>query len=353
VGQLKIKLIIIISYLFLIQSSGMSENPDNTLRFGLSAGRVDVSGYYRDRISKGYAADIFVNYTFFNNRLLLLESNLSYADLSLKESRTSKFNYYSFSLGPVLYYSDWRYLKPYSGISASINYFELTAIKTSRNEHAVKPGAVIKAGTYIPVYNKISINLGVKYSVNEISGKAFGTINCFAGALYAFEILSKEKTEQTVRQLETDEYYESGLKCFNAGDGMEAKEYFKKVILYSNNYKDVKNYLEIINSNEEKYSRALNSISENNLYEALPLLIDSEKYIIDARKKLNEIRQKLILLNEDKNNADKGIEAYNNNDYEKCIFYMKRAHLINPDNETAGIYLPRAIQRKNALQKIE
>jgi hypothetical protein len=347
----RIIFLFIILFGFFINSYGESDSVGNVLRFGLFGGRTDVNGYYDNKISSGITAGIFVNYSFFNNRSLLLESELAYTDLSLSESSSSEFNYYSFSLGPVLYFPVWRHIKPYAGLSAGINYFKLTAIKTKQNDSTLKPGAAVKAGLYIPAYKNFSVNLGMKYAASELSGKTFSSINYFAGAFYSYDFFPREKAERTAMLVEIDEYYESGLSYFKQGDGISAKKYFAKVMKNDNNYKDVKNYNEIISSNEGKYSKAVKLISENNLYDALPLLIDSEKYLINAREKLKDTR--LLLSKEEKSLVDLGVEAYNHNDYEKCIFYMKRVQLINPDNESAGIYLPRALQRYNALQKIE
>jgi hypothetical protein len=340
-----------IIFVFTVNLFGEPSDEKNIFRFGIISGRTDVTGYYDDEINSGITAGIFVNYSFLNNRFILLESELIYTDLSLSESTSSVFNFYSFSLGPVLYFPEWRYIKPYAGFFAGINYFTLTAVRTNQNEIAIKPSAAVKAGLYIPAYKNFSVNLGIKYAVNELSGKAFRNMSFFAGVLYSYEFFPKEKAERTAMQVEIDEYYESGLRYFKHGDGIKAREYFSKVMLQDNNYKDVKNYYEIITSNIEKYTKAIELISEKNVFDALPLLIDSEKYLLSASEKLKEMR--LFLENEEKSLVDLGVAAYNRNDYEKCIFYMKRVQLINPENDSVGIYLPRAVQRFNALRKIE
>jgi hypothetical protein len=324
---------------------------EDSIVFGLMGGKTDIQGFYKDQLSNGYNFGIFINYSFFKNRYLLFESDLTYTELSLKESTLSKLSFYSFGVGPVMYIPAWSHFKPYAGISANLNYFELTAVETHKKERTVKIGAAAKAGFYIPVFNNFSTNFGIKYSINELSGKTFQNITYSAGVSYSYNFITKEKAESNFKQIEIDEYYESGLKHFKIGDGAKAKEYFKKVISYDNHYKDVENYLKTITINEENYDKAEKLISENKPFEALPLLVDAEKYLIRAFEKLREIRQ--LLFKEENDLVKNGIDAYNKEDYERCIYYMKRVQLINPGNESVNLYLPRAIKRYDALKKIE
>ena len=94
-----------------------------------------------------------------------------------------------------------------------------------------------------------------------------------------------------------------------------------------------------------------NGFDENKVFKALELLIDSEKYLIQASDKLNYLRSRLK--KEEKELENLGIKAYLEEDYKSCIFYMKRVQLINPENESVKIYLPRAIMRYDALEKFK
>jgi hypothetical protein len=323
----------------------------DSLTIGAFGGKTDVQGYYKDKLSDGYSFGLFFDYSIFNNNYLYLETDLSYTELSLENNSLSKLTFYSLGLGPVICVPVLRYIKPYAGLLATINYLDLNAVSTRKTERTVKAGLAAKAGLFIPVYKDISFNLGLKYSVNELSGEAFRNTTYFGGISYSYNFISGEKAEKSIKQIEIDDYYESGIKYFKTGDGIKSKEYFNKVISYDKDYKDVKNYLEIIIINEDKFDKAEKFASENRLFEALPLLIDAEKYLLSANKKLNEVRAQL---REEENILVKnGIEAYNKEDYERCIFFMKRVQLINPENESAKIYLPRAVIRYNALRKLE
>jgi hypothetical protein len=329
------------------------ETDDNgySLIFGITGGRTDVQGYYKDKLSSGYNFSIFFDYPFFNNRFLYLDSDLSYTKLSLKGTSLSSLSNYSFGIGPVIHIPVSIRFKPYAGIMANVNYLELTAVNTHKEEKTFKIGGAAKAGFTIQQFKNFAVNFGAKYSLNELSGKDFQNITYYAGISYIYSYIPSENAEKNVKQIEIDEYYESGLKHFNIGDGLKAREYFKRVILYNSHYKEVENYLGIIKINEDNYNKALELIAGNKLFEALPLLVDSEKYLVSAFEKLREIRR--LLSKEENGLVKNGVEAYNKEDYEKCIYYMKRVQQINPLNESANLYLPRALKRYDALKKIE
>jgi hypothetical protein len=346
----------LLSYLILIilfagKLSGESEINGNSLILGITGGRTDVLGYYKDKLSSGYNFGIFFDYPFFNSRFLYLDRDLSYTKLSLKGTSLSSLSNYSFGLGPVIHIPVSTRLKPYAGIMANVNYLELTAVKTHKEEKTFKIGAAAKAGFTVQQYKNFAVNFGAKYSFNELSGKDSQNITYYAGISYFYSFIPPEKAEENVKQIEINEYYESGLKHFNMGDGLKAREYFNKVTLFDSHYKEVENYLEIIRINEVNYNKSLDLIAGYKLFEALPLLIDSEKYLVSAFEKLREIRR--LLSKEENELVKNGIEAYNKEDYEKCIFYMKRVQQINPLNDTANLYLPRALKRYDALKKTE
>jgi hypothetical protein len=330
---------------------GQSGSIEDSVILGITGGKTDVQGYYKDKLASGYNFGIFIDYPFFNNRNLSLESDLSYTELSLKKSALSKLDFYRFGLGPVLYIPDRMGFSLFTGLSANINYLELSTVETRNKEKTIKTGAAAKAGLNIPVFQNFSANIGIKYSINELSGKAFQYVTYFGGISYSYNFVTREKAERNIKQIEIDEYYESGLKHFKIGDGLKAKEYFNKVISKDSHYKDVENYLKIIKINEENFDKAVKLILENKPFEALPLLVESEKYLIEAFEKLRKIR--LLLLKEENDLVKKGIDSYNKDDYESCIFFMKRVQLINPGNESVNLYLPRAIKRYDALKKIE
>ncbi|MCS6983693.1 MAG: hypothetical protein NZM25_01025 [Leptospiraceae bacterium] len=48
-----------------------------------------------------------------------------------------------------------------------------------------------------------------------------------------------------------------------------------------------------------------------------------------------------------------GIAAYERSDFEQCISFMEKVLLIDPENSEAQIYLPRAQNRKRALERLK
>lgn len=348
VRKIYIGLIILLG--FSINSYSESEISGKKVLFGPVIGRTTSHGYYNDQLNSGYSFGIFVNYSFFNNPYLLFEGNFLYTELSLENSSKSEFSVYTAGAGPVILIP-FRYIQPYMGFFATFNYFNLNTVVTGRDEKTYKAGAAVKAGMNFPVYKNFCANIGVRYSINELSGEVYHASTFYAGITYSLNFFTREKVQSITRQIEIDEYYETGLTYFQKGDGVKAKEYFETVLEYDKSYKNAEHYIEIIRTSELNYDKALRLISEDKLFEALPLLVDTEKYLIKASLKLTEIREQIV--GEEKKLENLGIQAYDHEEYEKCIYYMKRVQLINPDNESIKIYLPRAIQRYNALKKFE
>ena len=342
---------LIVLILFYGKLSAFSGVIEDSVIFGINAGKTDIHGYYKDQLSSGYNVGFFVDYPFVLKRILYLESDFSYTKLFLDNTSLSNLTNYSLGFGPVIHILIGTRFKPYIGLSGTANYLELTAAETHKNERTFKIGAAAKAGFTVQQYKNFSINLGVKYSINELSDKAYQNVTYFAGATYSYYFINKEKAENNIRQLEIDDYYESGVKLFKIGDGLKAKDYFNKVISYDSNYKDVENYLAIISTSERNYKNAEKLISGKKYFEALPLLIDTEKYLISAFEMLRELR--MLLAKEENELVKRGIDAYNKGDYEGCIYFLKREEMINPANESVNLYLPRAIKRYNALKKLE
>ncbi|MBN2039042.1 MAG: hypothetical protein JW864_03310 [Spirochaetes bacterium] len=333
-----------------LNSYSKSEMSGKKVLFGPFIGGSTTNGYYEDELGSGYNFGIFINYSLFNNSRLLFEGNFSYTELSLEKSTASEFSVYSLGAGPVLFIP-FSYVQPYFGLFANINYLKLTTVLTKEKEKTLKAGASVKAGLNIPFYEKISANLGVKYSVNELSGELYQETAVYAGVTYSVNFFTVERVQSITRQIEIDEYYEKGFDYFKKGDGLKAKDYFNLVMEYDKSYKDVEHYMGIIRASEENYNKALKFIAGENFFEALPLLVDTEKYLLKASLRLMEVRKQIAA--EEKKLETLGIQAYDREDYEQCIFYMKKVQLINPENESVKIYLPRAIQRYNALKKFE
>ncbi|MCB1145301.1 MAG: hypothetical protein KDK38_00745 [Leptospiraceae bacterium] len=100
---------------------------------------------------------------------------------------------------------------------------------------------------------------------------------------------------------------------------------------------------------QQNLINAREQIEAGREYRALSILntIDS---IEEAQKEAQELRAKLS--SQIEYLLKSGIAAYQKADYDVCIQNMEKILLIEPGHETATIYLPRAVNRRNALKKL-
>lgn len=72
--------------------------------------------------------------------------------------------------------------------------------------------------------------------------------------------------------------------------------------------------------------------------------------IPEAMQELKSIRESLQ--SQISSYLNQGISAYDRSDFDTCIAYMEKVLLIDPENPEALIYLPRAQNRRKAMQKL-
>lgn len=215
-----------------------------------------------------------------------------------------------------------RYLQIEAGLLADGRYLEQRTGLTNTRQWTLKPAMLVKAGVVIPFSWGIMIRGGVEYTLHELSGKLFSGLSYTAGVSFGYA-----QYRETVKNRETRR------------DRDKTAE-------------------EVTTQNREKlmrartdYQQGLALVRQGNPYEAIPLLDAAAPLLPEAQKELDrvrgELRRELPLLEQ------RGIEAYEGREYEKCIAIMKRIRLIDPENRTAALYLPRATKRFEALQRLK
>lgn len=351
---MKQKLIYILIFFFISTANGFSETSyeRNSLMLGVQAGGKGVHGYYGKHLENAFHAGIYGIYPFtFLNRYLLGELNLTYTSYALANSKTSEIESANLSIGQMFYYPVFKYLHPCVDMKMGVNYLYLTTEKTNVSKTTFKPAFSAGAGFFIPVIDTIKIRVTTEYTVFELSNELFMETTIGAGLSYVFKFYDEEEITKIRKTLEHDEQYDRALELFRNGDGMKARKIFKKISDYNDDFKDSRNYLEIINNNEKKYKEALELLEEKKYIEALPVLMETEKYFIEAREKLAETRK--ILSKELKKMEERAITAYDKKEYEECIVILKKIQQIDPDNKTFNLYYPKAVKRYRAIKIFE
>lgn len=353
------KNLIIIITILILTGNAIAETPDNYnfVIVGVQTGIKDIHGYYKNQLDESYFFEVYsffplpFLYNNFINRYFLGDVNLTYSTYTLSESKSSDLIASSFKAGPVLFFPAFKYFQPFLGINAGFEYLYLTTSVTGISERTYKPSFTAKAGFMVPFKSNFMIRAASEYKMFELSGEIFQEIIYGVSLAYNFKFYDEKEITSIRNAIEYDSLYDKGIEYYKKGDGQRAKINFQKISEDDKSFRDVNNYLEIIKNNEDKYNTALKLIKEKKLSEAMPILIETEKYFIEAKESLAEIRK--FLMKEIKGLEEKAVKAYDGKEYIECINILNKLQMIDPENETYKLYYSKAIKRYKAIKLLE
>lgn len=344
--------------LIIITNNTASGLPQDIGGISLSAGKTYTGGYYSDYFQDGWN---FVLGTIFQfpavYEYLFGEAGFLFDQRSMKESPDSYLRIYAIQAGAGLFMPLWRYVIAYGGIDFQESYIIFHADIFEREETSFKPGAVLKAGVFIPLDRNISLRAGITHLITEISEKRLHTTLFFVSGIFRYPAhlwsignTQKRNTELLPKE-NPDVLYKKAMEIATAGEIEKAESSFKRVLEINPDHNDAKEMLKKIDSAKESYRKASELIKESKYFDAIAPLEKSIPYVKSASAELNLARAKL--LGEVPALERHGIEAYEKKEYDRCIAIMNRIKTIDPDNATAAMYLPRAIRKKEAIERLK
>ncbi len=324
----------------------------------LSMGRNTTAGFYSDYYNDGWFFSFGILYQLpILHENLFSEIDFYFDQRAIKDSTDSHLRTYGFRAGTGFFWPFWRYAIPYFGLYFQESYLQLYADTLDRTESSFKPGFALKAGVLIPVHSAVLLRPGFEYSYTEISDKSLYSIILTFSAVFhipqnAWKWESSDKTTPSLLHRENpDELFQIGNVQAEAGEAETAERTLRKVLKINPGHQDAKLLLEKIDNAKKNHIKASALIAENKYFEAIEPLEKSIPYIKTAGSDLNIARAKL--LGEIPGLERIGIEAYEKKEYARCITIMNRIKTIDPNNATVVLYLPRAIRRKEAIDRLK
>ena len=353
VASVWVILFFILSFWGISSAGELKKKSYDDIILGVKGGYSLFEGYYKSRFSGSYCAGLSALYSRpALIKYLMAEMEIAYSRYPLKESKSSYLWLLSVNLGPLFYWPVISHFQVYAGVSGQGSYVFLHTSRFDRNEKAFKPGLLAKAGAFFPIRLGFRIRAGAEYSLHYLSNKPLHGFNFIGGVYYNFNpaelVAAPERIVDASAQI--DWYLTLGNKALQKGDVEEAKAGFSRVLAIDPNNGEAREKLDGIRSAESDYARAQKLIEAKQYYDALPLLESAGKYLVLARTDRDKLRKEMageIALLE-----KKGIELYEKGDYRSCSAVMKRLLLIDPNNRTGLIYLPRALKRQEALERL-
>ncbi|MCX7679185.1 MAG: hypothetical protein N2316_08185, partial [Spirochaetes bacterium] len=199
---------------------------------------------------------------------------------------------------------------------------------------------------------------GCEYSHIWLSGIPLRTLAIQIGVSYnIFTIPTEEKVrarraeEKLGTYLKANERYIEGAKLFEKGEIQSAKSRFLETLTLVHHHPEAELYLNKISEIENEYARGKDLIEKKNFYAAIPHLERAAKFMNHAQKLLQTLRSDLAI--NIPTLESRGIQAYEKSDYATCIELMHKLQLIDPNNKTVAIYLPRAKKRFEGEKKLK
>lgn len=329
--------------------------------FSSSLGVEFPAGHYAQYFSESYRGNLgFIMPTYFLHRNLLAELNLSYSSGSLIESPSSSFRKASLGLSSLYVFDVSNYINPYLGISINGSYVSLNANYRSKTETTIKPIGAVKAGIFTSLNQGLGARLEINYSGTSLSSEYFQNMGLMVGVTYNYAgyvraiqtkkarvMLESDDASGTKQQDEVSNLYSQGEEYYNASRLDNAQHAFEQVLKIKEDHKGALSYLKLIEA-RKKYNEAISKVAEKQYYPAITLLSQVSQLHPPAAYDLEQLRNRLSerippLTSE-------AIAAYEKRNYDITIVKMKQVLLIDPDNEQAQLYLPRAKQRKKPFR---
>ncbi len=317
---------------------------------GVRGGYSSVFGYYGSEIyGMGYYGLTGVPYS---SGIFFTAVDLSFTPYALTESRKSALTVTSLGFRPSLQYNIYPLLTAYGGFAVNANFVYLNAINVEKKVYSFKPGFSFEGGLLVP-YKSVNPFAGVNYSFVIISNKALHSTGFFIGVAYNFDTYSLERKQyySSIAVSRSADYVKSGKSKLSAKNIITAENDFKEALNIDSDNLEAKKYLNNIESIKSHYVKGKRHYDNKNFYDAAYELRQCADYFPEADKMLAEIDN--IIKSEIITLEKKGIESYEKHEYGETIKIMRQIKKADPDNETVKLYLPRAENRKNALEKLK
>lgn len=310
----------------------------------LETGYAHVAGYYSSTLK---AAPVFgLRVIPFEWTHFFADGAFSYSSFQLSKSPGSYMSAAGGDIG-INYYYRYRRISPFAGLSAGARYLYFSGEKTDETLHTFKPSIGTRIGIFIEISSRFYAAARTDYSLNTLSGKRFSELTHTAGIMYRFG--SSDSPQHIPDTVKINNYVE-GIIFLNEGSLASAREQFALVEKNDPAYNDSRKLIDEIDNSTAAFDEGKRLIAENKKIEAIPRLESASLRISEASKLIESLRSELI---RDVPVLEKnGIAAYDLKDYPLCISIMRHLLIIDPNNKTAKVYLPRAEKRNEALRKL-
>jgi hypothetical protein len=318
----------------------------------LAAGYTMPIGDWANELKPGFGIGLGYSFPtgFLNNQVFVIQE-LSYSRWAFASNNNSTANIYSYSLLPAIYFpysfTTGKIVAPFFAVGGQFSDLNLIEKELSKNDHYYGIFLKARTGIFLDITSNLRLKLHAEISSYPYISHKLNYTSISLGIGYRFTAPAEI---ENVNAKKIKILHKDAEIARNAKDWIKLQELVTKILALDPRDDQALQYqLEI--QDEGIYQTALQTMNTKGELQAIPLLEKIAPRYQPAQQQLISIRNKL----KDKIPGWRkaGIQAYENLNYQLCIQLMKQILLVDPEDNTAKIYLPRAEKRLQALEKLQ
>lgn len=318
---------------------------------GIAAGFLKPFGYFGNEFNPGISVEIngrlpasrFVHWKISPATSLLLGASFQFMNMSLAGKTSSTMTNMALGVGPGIVYDLHPWFQPMAFFDAGVFYNRLSLASRNEAHNAVNPYFRLKAGFFAEINPSVFLEASLALPFYYL-----GTDNLYgaeAAIAVNYQVVPTEIAESPADKIyiEGKQLYEN--KSYEAADA----KFAEALTIDGKHERSLKYRSRIKAQSTAEKARSLKAAGD--LWTALAVMTQAAHELPELAGELREMRLSL------ESNAAKlvkeGVAAYDEKRYADCETAMERVLLVNPDDETAKIYLPRARSRRKAMERLQ
>jgi len=318
----------------------------------LSPGYTMPIGEWADEFKPGFGINLGYSFptSFLNNKVFVIQE-LSYSRWAFTYNNNSTANIYSYSLLPAIYFpysfTTGKIVAPFFAVGGQFSDLNLVEKQISKNDQYFGLFLKARTGILLDITSNLRIKLQADISSYPYISNELNYLGTSLGISYRFTAPAEIQNANAKKIIAL---HNEAAIAEKTKDWIKLQELVTEILALDPRDDQARNY-QIEIQDEGIYQTALQTINTKGELQAIPLLEKIAQRYQPAQQQLISIRNKL------KNKIPEwrkaGVQAYEKRNYQLCIQLMKQILLVDPEEKTAEIYLPRAEKRLQALEKLQ
>lgn len=335
----------------------MPDIPKWEITPSIGFGSTILQGPFSDFYKPGYEVNLgfFIPTGKFN---IFMQPTFSFGSFPFRTDSASKMNHYDAGLPLGIYWQAFAGITPFIAAGPEFSYYRLSAASSGLASTAYRIKPMASAGLFVPVNYFSFITIGARYSYTQLSEETFGNVTLTAAFTLSYpawrrntEAVERALLEQSRQQqirAETEDLMLTGQALMKDGAFDEAEQKFREVLRLKSDHAGARGQIDTVRA--MPFLKEARELREEGKGVSAIRSYERASHLEEARKELAEYRAQLR--NSLPALVKSATDAYNAGQYVNAIAIFEKVQAIDPENDTAKIYLPRARNRQKAIDRL-